>query len=179
LLAGWLAFLARVLPQVTISWSGVGMVVVSSALFLVGLQSLCQWLYSHWVRQGSAGAEVSWRWSWTACLYGVVWLLFLAAMGVTGMVHQVGWLAATREPIYVERGTPSRIQLRIAAMESAMFGGEEGWKLVETRRAIESARPAGGRSLHPIEDLHVLYLEGMPGKLAAIILFHRDQKKRD
>jgi lipid-A-disaccharide synthase-like uncharacterized protein len=181
LLGGWMKFLLRVLPQVTISWSGIGMVVVCSALVLAAMHWLCQWLYAHWVRHDSATADVRWRWSWTASLYGGVWLLFLAAMGVTGVVHQAGWLAATKEPFYVEREWRASWRMYLYNYSRSMHssGRSEDWSPAETRREFEALYPAHGRPPPPLETLHVIYFEGSSNKLAAAILFYRDPKKRD
>ena len=120
LFTGWFSFLARVLPQVTMNWSGIGMAVVCSALVIGWMHWLCQWFYAHWVRHGSPDGDVRWRWTWTASLYGGVWLLFLAAIGVTGVVHQVGWLAATKEPLYVRS---MQRWIRVGDLKATAMGG--------------------------------------------------------
>lgn len=181
LFAGWIAFLARVVPQITINWSGIGMVVVCSALVIGGMHWLGQWLYAHWVRQGSPDADVRWRWTWTASLYGGLWLLFLAAMGVTGVVHQVGWLAATKEPLYVERYRFSILyaHLQDAATYLAMAADETDWKTAETRLLFHATEITHVRTPRPLEDLHAIYLEKAPDELDAVILFHRDPNKAE
>lgn len=181
LFTGWISFLTRVVPQMTVNWSGIGMGVVCSALLIAGMHWLCQWLYAHWTRQGSDEADTRWRWTWTASLYGGLWLLFLAAMGVTGVVHQVGWLAASKEPLYIVRsGASALYYLRTAVMNVNMAGEEEGWKPVETRRAVQASRFGGRREPRPVEDIQFLYLEERAGdKLAAVILFYRDPKKQE
>jgi hypothetical protein len=90
LVAGWLWFLARVVPEMQFNWAAIGMFLVCSALVIGGLQ----WL-------GRALAEKGgWTWSrrWPWGIYLGCWVLFLAAMGFTGAVHQVGWLFRSGEP---------------------------------------------------------------------------------
>jgi lipid-A-disaccharide synthase-like uncharacterized protein len=181
LLFGWISFLARVVPQVTMNWSGIGMVVVCSGLIVAAMHWLCQWLYAHWVRQGSANAPARWRWTWTTSLYGGLWLLFLAAMGVTGVVHQVGWLAASKEPLYVMRNQHLYwgAYLRSAHLNLCMAGNDADWMPDETRRAFESVPHDSKRTPYAPDDLHTIYIEGPSNKLAAVILFYRDPKKQE
>lgn len=82
---GWFSFLERVWPRISVSWSGVGMVALCSALILAGLHSLCAWLFaavaaksileamgngvgagpSRFTRACGCCSEPSWvRWAW-------------------------------------------------------------------------------------------------------------------
>lgn len=90
LVAGWLWFLARVVPEMQFNWAAIGMFLVCSALVIGGLQ---------WVGRTLA-EKGGWAWSqrWPWGIYLGCWILFLAAMGFTGAVHQVGWLFGSGEP---------------------------------------------------------------------------------
>lgn len=90
LVAGWIWFLGRVVPEIHFNWAAIGMFVACSALVIGGIQ----WLGRTLAEKG--GWVWSWRWPWGIFLG--CWILFLAAMGFTGAVHQVGWLFSSGEP---------------------------------------------------------------------------------
>lgn len=110
LLAGWLLFLFRVLPQMDLNASSIVFTVLVSGLIL----ALTQWLGRTLFRPES-GRVWSWRWTWS--LYGAMWLLFMTAMGVTGVVHQSAWLA-TSERKWVVSSRPSYFE-RLALQDLA------------------------------------------------------------
>lgn len=95
LVAGWFWFLARVLPEMRWNWAAIGMFVACSALVIGGLQ----WLGRSLAEKG--GWTWSRRWPWG--IYLGCWILFLAAMGFTGAVHQAGWLWSSGEPWTINR----------------------------------------------------------------------------
>lgn len=66
------------------------------------------------VGEGKAGeAEAvqeagDWKLAWTAAINGLLWLSFFIGMSFIGVVHQVGWMAASEEPnIIVKNGGPN------------------------------------------------------------------------
>ena len=95
LVAGWIWFLARVVPEMHFNWAAIVMFLVCSALVIGGLQ---------WVGRTLA-EKGGWAWSqrWPWGIYLGCWILFLAAMGFAGAVHQIGWLFSSGEP-WVESG---------------------------------------------------------------------------
>jgi hypothetical protein len=90
LVAGWIWFLARVVPEMQFNWAAIGMFLFCSTLVIGGLQ----WFGRTLAEKG--GWTWSRRWPWG--IYLGCWILFLAAMGFTGAVHQTGWLINSGEP---------------------------------------------------------------------------------
>lgn len=99
LLFGSVVFLYRVLPNVTISASGVFTAIVTVAGLTVGLHYFCSWLRRSIKPADDIAAEVCtpWKWQWTYVLLGVIVLMFTAGVAQVGLSHQVVWLATTRE----------------------------------------------------------------------------------
>jgi len=87
LLFGWIAYLARVLPEITfnpeIAFDGV----VALVLALFGLHRILCW----WLRQ-SGDKSGKWRFSWTLKVTVMLLLLFATSIASVGMIHQIGWL---------------------------------------------------------------------------------------
>jgi prepilin-type processing-associated H-X9-DG protein len=101
---GWSAYPARVLPRVTVNWAGVATGLVCLALFTIGLHRTLGWFYGE--IQRASGLEVGGRrpWSarWTASLASLVIVMFLVGISATAVVHEAGWLIASRRSL-VER----------------------------------------------------------------------------
>jgi Protein of unknown function (DUF1559) len=100
LVFGWIVYLVRVLPRVSMNASGIATAAVCLILLAFGGHAFSRWIHQQMrgVKQLGEVAllEPRWRWRWTGSLLGVVLLMFVAGMAVTGVAHQVGWLVATR-----------------------------------------------------------------------------------
>jgi hypothetical protein len=174
ILFGWLEFLKRVAPQVSLSWSGIGMVVLCSVLIVAGLNSLGRWLTR------SSPDNPRWRWSWSVSIYTVLWLLFLAAMGVTGFVHQVAWLARSKEPWTIESTKRERVQLQWGATEILMSAQASAWDIRATQDSFfGSERLLRNPNKVLQEELQVVFVPDSSNRLAAAVIFFRDPNKRD
>lgn len=126
---GWIFYLARVLPEVSVDPSGVVTGTVSLVLLVVGVHWLGRW----WVRNATrlvdggpsvedieddgrragpsrpaplprergASFEGEPRWSVrrTVVIVGAMLLMFIAGLSGTAMVHQTAWLVTSSEPI--------------------------------------------------------------------------------
>jgi hypothetical protein len=181
LLFGWIGFLKRVLPEISISWSGIGMVLVCSTLIVAGTHWLCDWIYAHNTNPIQENSP-RWQWQWSLSLYVGLWVLFIAAMGITGFVHQLGWLLSSKEPIIIERKYRgiSRMQMRETAMNLITAAEDSDWNLTATRKGfLEVSGPIAFRRRPAIEELHVLFIPGPEEKLAAAIVFPREAAERD
>jgi len=159
---GWINFLRRVLPEVSVNWSGIGMVIVCSAVAMGCLHWLCGWFYSH-LRAGAGelGATVGPRWSrrWTFALYVGFWILFCIVMGAAGVARQSIWLLESQEPLRVER-VSHYFELRMAAMEmqNALLDGEGD--LAKTRAVfMGTAHRSLSRRPTAWERHHTLFFE--------------------
>jgi len=101
---GWIAFLKRVLPQITVNWNVIGMAALCMGLIFFGTHYLCSWLYVSVQKAKVADSAIRpWSWRWTGSLLVVICLPFFVGMAVIGTIHQVGWMATSTEPLYVQR----------------------------------------------------------------------------
>jgi hypothetical protein len=96
LASGWVFFLARVVPQLTVNVSGVLTAAVCLAALTWGLHAFLRWLHN----QTRPAAAQRWRVRWTMAILGVIVLMFVAGIAATGMVHQIGWLSTSPEPLF-------------------------------------------------------------------------------
>lgn len=96
---GWLLFLAKVVPQLSVSWSGVTTAAVALALFVVGFQRLATWCFSAVGGTGEQTLQRTWQWRWTFLTAAAILLSFIAGIAVVGGVHQVVWMASSDRPL--------------------------------------------------------------------------------
>lgn len=172
LAAGWIGFLRRVLPELTWNPAAIGMFVLCSVVALAGIQSFGRWL------RGDAG----WRWKWTLSLYAGLWLLFLTVMGATGVVHQVGWLVASKESWFGMRGsakfagTIAQTEMKSAASYVAAAGTAERWQWDAMQANFWASRGARWTGSKPFaEKFQAVFLPGARAKVAAVIILPRSR----
>jgi hypothetical protein len=91
LAAGWAFFLARVLPQITMSADGILTGVIGLVGFVLGLHLLLRWF--------AGTQDRPWRGRWTFGLAALVVVMFAAGIATVGSVHQVGWLVTSPRPL--------------------------------------------------------------------------------
>lgn len=91
LAAGWFTHVGTVLPEITINWSGVGILAVGLGLAALLGHRFCRWLWE------GTGHHDPWRARWTFAGLGAIVLMFAAGMAFTGVVHQTGWLLRSPE----------------------------------------------------------------------------------
>lgn len=102
LLTGWVTFLPERLPKATVNWGGVGMLLVCAAVTAAFAHNFCSWFWR------GTGHETHWQPRWTGAGLGVLILLFISGMAVTGVAHQVGWLMHGSERIVINTGSNER-----------------------------------------------------------------------
>jgi hypothetical protein len=177
---GWIEFLKRVVPEVSVNWSGVGMVALCSVLIVGGLHWLCRWFHRH--RSAKREETRSWRLGWSLALYFFLWLLFLAAIGITGFTHQVGWLVTSKEPWRAPRKIlgVAHYDLQQAAMLFSTAAKEEGWHLARTQQRFFSdewfVQP---RNSKLIERVQAVMMPDAKGNISQAALFFRDPDLRE
>ena len=91
LIVGWVLFLARVLPQIQWNWELMMGGVLALMLASVLLHRFLLWFVS------AGASKRDWNVRSTVAIVVGILVLFVAATGMTGMVHQFAWLM--REPI--------------------------------------------------------------------------------
>ena len=125
LLFGWIGYLYRVLPDVTVRWDGV-------AIFLVGLGMLTLVLHRiiSWLRREMTGQPAIWRWRSTVLVVGLVICLFAAGISMVGVTHQTAWLFTDREPARVpalpKNPSGSRLNLKMMGLAAHNFHDVSG-----------------------------------------------------
>ena len=113
---GWPVYLYRIVPQLKPDpWSVVSAIVCLVALVL-GSHAFLRWLYA-----ASSTEPRQWPWKRTLQLVGLVVLMFVSGIAVTGMIHQTGWLIRSREPL-VEGGVRVAAARAISANNLKQIG---------------------------------------------------------
>jgi prepilin-type processing-associated H-X9-DG protein len=104
LVAGWILYLVRVVPQITWNWSGLLTALACLAALAFGLQSFLRWLYKQLQVKSGNEALRDWSWSWTLRILGLVVLMFVAGISAVGVTHQTAWLVTSPGPL-LDRGS--------------------------------------------------------------------------
>ena len=159
---GWLGFLRRTLPEVTVNWSGIGMVVLCSALILACLHSLL-----------SALTKKRFRLRWSVGIFASVWLLFCLIIAVAGLSRTAVLLQS--ETWYQVRLT--RGDLRNASTHASMALSECGNDLSYLKRLLLDSAGRFGRPLW--EEFEFLVCSSVQGKSPCIVVIPRAPKVRE
>jgi prepilin-type processing-associated H-X9-DG protein len=119
LVFGWLVFLRRTLPRVTMDWPSLVVGCAALLLFAAGL---------HVVGRGVLRARGGvWKARWSIAGTALIALLFTAGVAIVGAIHQIGWLATSREPSLVNcprtYGRDSPQQLRNISFDFLAYEG--------------------------------------------------------
>jgi hypothetical protein len=126
LLFGWIAYLGRVLPQITFNWEIAFDAAVALALALFGLHRILAW----WAKRGE-NARAKWRFGNTLKIGVMVLLLFATSISAVGMVHQIGWLCREPRLIYMSgfgRQTMELSQIKQVVLGLSLFASDhDGW----------------------------------------------------
>ncbi|HEX8703649.1 MAG TPA: hypothetical protein VF815_32735 [Myxococcaceae bacterium] len=97
LATGWISFLARVIPEVSVRPGPVVEAVLVLAALGVGLHHFMRWLWPQLRAQEQEPRP--WPVRWSVSILSLLVLLFLATMATVGIGHHVGWLASGRAPL--------------------------------------------------------------------------------
>lgn len=161
LVAGWLFFLGRTFSRATVNWSGVATIALCGALLLVSGHRFAVWLNAAMHAQtppAEDGAEagkqsrlaVSGRWPLrrTALLLTIVVLMFVAGISFIGLVHQIGWLATTPEPLADYRLDLGRYSTTRERHLWYVGLGVQSWHDVYRRRPVNGPWPEIQQASH-------------------------------
>jgi hypothetical protein len=96
-LFGWVPFLFRTLPTVSIDWGAVAGAAVCIALLTFGGHAFLSWLYRE-LRNTGAAAPGRWKKRWTLAGLSIVLLMFISGIAATGVTHQTAWLLTSPRP---------------------------------------------------------------------------------
>ena len=122
---GWIAFLTRTLPSVSIRWDGVLIFLVGSLIFGVLLHFTLSWMMQAMLTEQDKPASSRWRLKWTVLIVLTIELAFVAGTAMIGVTHQTAWLMQSEEPAFGIRysGYYGKVQndLRMIALETHNF----------------------------------------------------------
>ncbi len=132
LLVGWFRFCERTLAAIEWNWT---LMVFWSICFLligIGLNRFLKW-FSGFVAE-KRGKSFIWPTRWTWCGLVTVGIFFAVGMSVGGVLHQLGWMAGSEEPMVVERSGASKIA------QMKQIDGAFQQALLESKEDYEQAR---------------------------------------
>lgn len=153
---GWIPFVWRTVPDMSVSWPAIGMALVTLVLFTGGLHVALPRAVNAF---RSVHQPLTWHPRWTLAIVGVIVLMFVAGIGLVGVTHQVGWLATSGERWFASGGrlvayrTHSRNNLRNIALAMHDHDDTDGALPVGTRF------DATGRPLHSWQTSLLPYLD--------------------
>jgi hypothetical protein len=104
LFVGWAYFLVRVLPDITLNWTGVLTTVLCLGLLIPGVHYFGNWIFTKVQEKRHVEPMRSWPWRWTISSLAVVVLMFTAGIAMVGIVHQSIWLASSSNSVSVRGG---------------------------------------------------------------------------
>jgi hypothetical protein len=102
LLFGWVQYLYRVFPRITVDRGSGAVGAAAIVLFTAGVHAAGR----SWRRRLNPEARPVWRLRWTLALVLVVVLLFASGIALVGITHQVAWLATSPEPLRIAAVQP-------------------------------------------------------------------------
>ena len=104
LLAGWIHYLIRVVPQIDPDPATVATAFGCIAVVIFGVHWFARWLHG-----SIASDKAKWSCRWTARIVTVVVLMFTVGIAAVGVTHQTAWLATSREPIFTRSTAAPRM----------------------------------------------------------------------
>ena len=154
---GWIFYLHRVLPQLTVSPAGVVTAVVCLAGVGFGTHAFLTWLYG--AVRGPDSAP--WRKKWSAQLVAGVLLMFVAGIGMIGVVHQTGWLITSPEPWTTTTGSVRIAARRAQSVNNLKQIGLGARNYMETAKAFPPGAVMGahGTLMHSWQTLILPWVE--------------------
>jgi hypothetical protein len=101
LVIGWIPFLNRVIPQVTIDWTGVLTAIVCLGGLVAGMHLFLRWFSKNLKKLPESAGQPNPQWPvrWTAAIVLLVVVMFVAGIASVGVTHQTGWLMNSPEPL--------------------------------------------------------------------------------
>jgi hypothetical protein len=169
LLLGWLLFLSRVLPQITLNWEIAFNAGVALGLALFGLHRILCW----WRKRSDELAASPWRFAWTVKISAMVLLLFATSIAAVGIVHQIAWLC--REPrviVMIGWGEQSRemSDLKQVATACRLYADDH-----------EGRFPAKVSDLIPdyLQDHRLFFTKGRGDDPPQLIIYHAGYRADD
>lgn len=176
---GWVGFLKRTLPEVSVNWSGLGMVILCSALVLVLSHYLFRWLFNHRVSEVTPTEKAKvWKAGWTLCLFCSFWLLFGIVMSSSGLFRTLQWFAASKEPFYVVKSGLPELRQAILEVQMACADSDNLQEIHKTYASNASGGHIGHRGTS-WERFDLILLPGHDQRLKAALVVPRAPAARN
>lgn len=177
LVTGWVRFLMRTLPQVSLNPRAVGETLGVVAGLGLGLHLF---LGGVWRRMRSPESPPRvWPVRWSVSLLALLVLLFLSTMSTVGIGHQVGWLLNKQQPMLEStwEGLPQRQWSRARQIcfdiQSFLEKPPPGQTLSQYLLTSDDAQLR-----KEAERMHVVRVRGEGGK-ETVLVFPRDPVERE
>jgi len=113
-----------------------------------------------------------WRWRWTIGLYAAVWLLFVIAIGATGVFRHATWLMDYPQPWYQER-LSSYSEIRMIDVELEELLLENNQDVLSTRKGFLSKRSNRHQQTLMADEFDVIFYVDRRNKVAAYVIIPR------
>ena len=159
---GWVLFLYRVAPRITIDVSATMTALICLVVVSVGLHLFLRWLH-RMIRQAKAPdpGVSKWRPRWTGMILTLLVSMFVAGISAVGVSHQLVWMFSAREPIAHMSGG---IREASAPMKSSSNLKQIGVAVHYYHSDHNTIPPGGifdahGNALHGWQTLLLPYLE--------------------
>lgn len=173
LIFGWIEFCSRTLPAIDWNWPMIALSVFCLAGIGFGLDRFLK-RFSSFVAE-KRGKSFIWPTRWTWSVLVAVSIFFAVGMSVGGVLHQVGWMAGSKEPMMVSRARNAGF----ATMKQ--IDGAVQQALLESKEDYELARQSVWSYLKHPETLQNKYrmfvVIGADGKVAGRVIFPLNQQE--
>lgn len=145
LVAGWIFYLGRTLPEITISPEQICWFISVLIVFTVGLDFVCLKYYSR-----DEATQRKWQKRWTFSLVSILLVLVMSGICVISMTHQVWWMATGKNKILTYRGSAREAARRSVSKNNLKQIG----MAMHTYHEFNSRLPIGGtfRSGEPVHS---------------------------
>jgi hypothetical protein len=179
LVFGWITFLARTIPKISVNVDMLAFSAVCLTATLLFANYFLIWIVN--AIATARGAQLKWRWKWTCAGFTAVSLLFLVGMSVIGLVHQLGWLATTTDPMYTRLGI-SVIQNQIPMRNVTTLVRSGGYRTIEQFKTELFQQRIYFDNSTPnaiAERFHILVITSPSNEVTGVLIFPRDPKARE
>lgn len=170
---GWVMFLQRTLPQISLNWSLIGL----AAMACLGILGLTHWFLG-WVTKAKNG-DFSWPVKWTISAVIGLALLFLVGMSIGGIAHQIGWMTTSAEPLFERKSKRfyDMINMKQVALAIRIASEDEKGNLDNVRKALWTSPNVyfNQNKTAPSfpQTYHVLIITKPDGTIEGAIIFPR------
>ncbi|TAL05915.1 MAG: hypothetical protein EPO07_02780 [Verrucomicrobia bacterium] len=183
LIAGWWSFLSRTVPRIHWNWDLLGM-----ALFCLGvILFLGHWVLNRLLQLAQSAHHPErptwrWPWKWTWCGLSAALLFFFVGMSVGGIVHQLGWILSSPEPLMEAKRwygmDYNNIRQLDGAWQQASLDGEGDIGRIRQLVWEKNGMLRGDSGADLRQKYHLLLISGEDGKIAGAVIVPRDSKAR-